>query len=112
MFVVPAGKGISVRPAPGQDGRVEAQGVKTAAVKVALRTLSRMLRSHSLDSLLRFVETYGSSSVASTIRKYAGKIADIVDKLLTWADVPLKAIEDQITGGLNGSAFLTPRQRL
>ncbi|WP_207707573.1 hypothetical protein, partial [Desulfofundulus thermobenzoicus] len=61
-----------------------------------------MLRSHSLDSLLRFVETYGSSSVASTIRKYAGKIADIVDKLLTWADVLLKAIEDQITGGLNG----------
>ncbi|NPV28485.1 MAG: hypothetical protein HPY58_02295 [Firmicutes bacterium] len=55
-----------------------------------------------MDSLLRFVETYGSSSVASTIRKYAGKIADIVDKLLTWADVPLKAIEDQITGGLNG----------
>ncbi|HHW40474.1 MAG TPA: hypothetical protein GXX19_04850 [Syntrophomonadaceae bacterium] len=93
-IVVPAGKGISVQPAPGQDGRVEAQGVKTAAIKAAIRKLVYYLR-HNVDTVISELRDYIPGRYLTVLKNNAGKIAVFLERLLTWEELAYQTIYDQ-----------------
>ena len=93
-IVVLAEKEISVQPAPAQDGRVEAQGVKTAAIKAAIRKLVYYLR-HNVDTVISKLRGYVPDRYLTVLKNNAGKIANFLETLLTWEDLEYQTIYDQ-----------------
>lgn len=79
---------------------VEPSGVKSAAVKAAVRRLARMLRSAELDWVLDKVKDIADARIAKLIRKHAHAIADKLDELAKWEELSLAMVRDQLTGAL------------
>ena len=88
------------------DDEVQSYGLKKIAAKTVIKRVSKILR-NNVPKLTNWLSRYtgGSKSIKeaiNVINKYSTKIADVLDELLTWSEVPLKAIEDRITGKLTG----------
>ena len=88
--------------APSPDEH-EPCGVKTYALKKALRAFSRMLRSSSLDDVLKWLARESDARVVQIVRRHALTIADTLDELILWEALTLKIIRDQLIGAI-GSA--------
>lgn len=87
---------------PISGGDVSTQGVKSKAIKIAVKKLAGMLRSSAVNKVADFMETYVSKQASKTLKKYAGQIANKLDELATWEDLALQAIADQVKNLLIG----------
>lgn len=87
---------------PISGGDVSTQGVKSKAIKIAVKKLAGMLRSRAVNKVADFMETYVSKQASKTLKKYAGQIANKLDELATWEDLALQAIADQVKNLLIG----------
>jgi hypothetical protein len=76
------------------------QGFKSAAIKKAIRTLAKMLRSKKLDTVLSWLKNQAGIGVAKTVRKHARTIADTLDDLLKWERLSMQMVRDQTTAAL------------
>lgn len=105
---VPAGSAAGVGdrlpavPARSDGAHEREPYAKTAAIKKALRTLARMLRSGTLKDVLNWLEGNGVKHVASAVRKHANAIADHLDKLCKWEELSKRMVQDQLSGLLGG----------
>lgn len=85
-----------------ESGNIKPQGLKGKALKLSVKRIAGMLRSSAIDKIAEWMETYINKEAAKYLRKYSIKIANKLDELSTWEDLALQAIEDQVTGFLNG----------
>lgn len=87
-------KETSVYQVLGQNGQVEVQGVKTAAIKAGIRRLVYYLR-HDIDKVINELRDYVPNRYLTVLKNNSDKIAYFLDSFLAWEDLTYQTIYDQ-----------------
>ncbi|MEX1337915.1 hypothetical protein AB1399_00400 [Hydrogenibacillus schlegelii] len=87
-------KETSVYQVLGQNGQVEVQGVKTAAIKAGIRRLVYYLR-HDTDKVINELRDYVPNRYLTVLKNNSDKIANFLESFLAWEDLAYQTIYDQ-----------------